>query len=97
MIKSGKRIQFELIKLVIAVFLILLVVTAINFYLFLFTILPTGIITQKENVLRMILFGIVTVILLFGITWSLVKLFTYHLVGPIPRLKREIREMVETG
>ena len=95
MLKSGRRIHLEIIKLVIAVFFILLIVTSFNFYLFLQTVLPPAVLAQST--LRVIIFGVISIALMFGITVSLVKWFTYSVVGPIPRLQREIKEMTDTG
>ncbi|MBU2567853.1 MAG: hypothetical protein KJ967_03675, partial [Elusimicrobia bacterium] len=95
MFKSGKRIHLEIIKLVVIVFFIVLLVTGFNFYLFLRTVLPSAVLVQSK--LRIIIFGAVSIVLMFGITALLVKWFTYNVVGPIPRLQREIKGMVATG
>ncbi|OIO76356.1 MAG: hypothetical protein AUJ85_00885 [Elusimicrobia bacterium CG1_02_37_114] len=90
-----KRIQLELIKFTICVFFVLLFVTAVNFYSFLSTMLPSSLILQSKA--RIIIFGLVTTVLIFGITWMLVQWFTYRTIGPIVRLEREIKSMVDSG
>jgi hypothetical protein len=91
----NRRIKLEMIKLVILIFFILLIVTAVNFYLFLSSILPLGIMLQKENLIRLSVFGVITGVLIFGITAMLVKWFTYTTLGPVPRLIKEIKLMKE--
>ena len=95
LLKSGRRIQLELIKLIIVSFVVLLVITGLHFYSFLSTMLPPGLIAQSKA--RISVFALVTGALLLGTTWMLVKWFTYRLLGPIPRLQRQIKEMSETG
>ena len=90
-----KRIKLELIKFTIFVFFVLLIVTAINFFSFLSTILPASLLAQSRE--RIIVFGAVTVVLVFGVTWMLVRWFTYRAIGPIVRLQREIASMSESN
>jgi hypothetical protein len=95
MFKSGRRIHLELIKLVIISFVVLLVITGLYFYSFLSTMLPLSLIAQSK--VRISVFAVVTGALLLGITWMLVKWFTYSLLGPIPRLQRQMEDMSRTG
>jgi len=92
---ANRRIKLEMIKLVILIFFILLIITTVNFYLFLSSILPLGIMLQKENLIRLSVFGVITGFLILGITAMLVKWFTYKTLGPVPRLIKEIKIMTE--
>jgi len=94
-LKSGRRMKLELIKFTVYVALVLLVLISINFYWFLTTILPPSLLVQSA--VRIAVFSAVSILLIFGITIMLVKWFTFSVVGPMPRLQREINEMVDSG
>ncbi|OGS27444.1 MAG: hypothetical protein A2297_04290 [Elusimicrobia bacterium RIFOXYB2_FULL_48_7] len=87
--------KLELIKFTVYVALVLLVLISINFYWFLTTILPPSLLVQSA--VRIAVFSAVSILLIFGITIMLVKWFTFSVVGPMPRLQREINEMVDSG
>ncbi|OGS18447.1 MAG: hypothetical protein A3J83_07700 [Elusimicrobia bacterium RIFOXYA2_FULL_40_6] len=93
-IKSGRRLKLELIKFTVYVAVLILLLVSINFYWFLTTILPPTMLSQSAA--RIAVFSVISIFLIWGITVLLVKWFTFSVLGPMPRLQREITRMAES-
>ncbi|OGS23288.1 MAG: hypothetical protein A2252_09395 [Elusimicrobia bacterium RIFOXYA2_FULL_39_19] len=92
MIKSGRRIKLELIRFTVYVVLAVMMAISVNFYWFLSTVLPPTMLAQ--SLMRIVMFSVIELILILGITVLLVKWFTFTVIGPLPRLQEEINDMV---
>jgi hypothetical protein len=89
-----KYIQLEFIAIVVITFLIMMVLTVLNFTSFLYTILPQASIVAGKD--RIIIY-IVSTVLIIGVAAVFVLIYSHRIIGPIPRLQREITDMVESG
>jgi len=87
-----KSMQLELIAIITGTFIAMMLLTLFNFTSFLSTILPNAAIVSSRE--RIIIF-IVSTFLIIGIAAVFLLVYTHRIIGPLPRLEREIRNMVE--
>jgi len=89
-----KRFQLEFIFTVVIIFLIAIVISLLNFTSFLSNILPQAAIISTKT--RIILFLISTLIIL-SVAVIVTLVYSNKIIGPIPRLEKEIKEMTQTN
>jgi len=89
-----KSAQLKFVWLVLASFLVLLIFMLWNIHALLTAIVPSGILGASAE--RLIIFFIGTLVII-AITAAIIIKYTHRFFGPIPRLKRELDEMAESG
>lgn len=90
--------QYRVISLIAVCFIVLTVLIQVSFYAFLRAVIPKiEIIEHQFDILRFAFWVMFLAFVALFVTAVIVVLLTHRMVGPVPRLENELKEMIATG